>query len=123
MKRKTPARRRSRRTRQHRPKVKASGQKARKATLRRHAGKPITRADARRRAARHVVERLFKGATVADGAKVRLCIYHRGRWKHSDVWVVYKNADNPALLTSADIIAVSKRTGRVVYEGSAGDEG
>ena len=66
---------------------------------------------------------MFKGATVADGAKVRLCIYHRGRWKHSDVWVVYKNPAESMELKSAEIIAVSKRTGRVVYEGSAGDEG
>ena len=123
MKKSKSVRRRSRRTQQHTPKLTFSGQKARKDTLRRHPRRPITPAEARRRAARHVAERMFKGARVADGAKVNLCIYNQGGWKHSDVWVVYKNADNAALLTSADIIAVSKRTGRVVYEGSAGDEG
>jgi len=83
----------------------------------------ITPAEARRRAARHVLNRLFKGAKVADGAKVRLGIYVQGKWKPADVWVVYKNPENPMELKSADIIAVSKRTGRVLYEGPAGDEG
>ena len=40
-----------------------------------------------------------------------------------DVWVVYKNPENPMQLKSADIIAVCKRTGRILYEGTASDEG
>ena len=34
----------------------------------------ITRAEARRRAERHVINQMFKGATVRDGAEVRLGI-------------------------------------------------
>ena len=87
------------------------------------ARKSITPAEARRRAERHVLNRLFKGARVADGAGVRLNIYHRAHWKPDQVWVVYKNSDAPMTLRSSDIIVVSKRTGRILYEGSAGDEG
>ena len=82
----------------------------------------ITRAEARRRAERHVLNRMFKGATVRAGEDVRLGIYFRGGWTAKDVWVVYKNPEEIAL-KSAEVVLVSKRTGRVLYEGSAGDEG
>lgn len=82
----------------------------------------ITRTEARRRAERHVLNRMFKGAMVRDGAGVRLGIYFRGGWTAKDVWVVYKNPEQLAL-KSSEVVLVSKRTGRVVYEGSAGDEG
>jgi hypothetical protein len=82
----------------------------------------ITRAEARRRAQRHVLDRIFKGAAVRDGSKVRLGIYIRGGWTSKDVWVVYKNPDGIALQSSY-VVLVCKRTGRVLYEGSAGDEG
>jgi hypothetical protein len=82
----------------------------------------ITRAEARRRAERHVLNRMFKGATVRDGAEAKLCIYIRGDWSVKDAWVVYKNPKEIAF-KSADVILVCKRTGRVLYEGSAGDEG
>ena len=95
----------------------------RKPKTRRPAKPKITMAAALRRARRHVLTRMFNGAKVADGAMVRLGIYIRANWKPADVWVVYKNPENPMELKSADIIAVSKRTGRVLYEGTAGDEG
>jgi hypothetical protein len=78
----------------------------------------ITRAGARRRAERHVLARIFKGAGVRDGAKVRLGIYLRGDYSANDVWVVYKNSESFGL-KSSDVVLVSKRTGRVLYEGSA----
>ena len=95
-----------------------------KATGRPKPGKkqPITRAEARRRAERHVLKRLFKGAMVRDGAAVRLGIYNRGVWTGKDVWVVYKNSEEIAL-KSSQVVLVCKHTGRVLYEGSAGDEG
>jgi len=83
----------------------------------------ITPAEARRRAGRHVLRRIFEGATVRDGAAARLNIYTRGSWKGKDVWVVYKNPDNPLELKSSSIVVVGKRTGRVLYDGLAGDEG
>ena len=82
----------------------------------------ITPTEARRRAARHVVKRLFRGAAVKDGATVTLRVYSRGGWMAEDVWVVYKNSEGFAL-ESSEVVLVSKRTGRVLYEGSAGDEG
>jgi hypothetical protein len=82
----------------------------------------ITRADARRRAERYVLNRIFKGATVRDGAEVRLGIYTRSNWTGKNVWVVYKNAEENAL-KSSEVVLVCKRTGRVLYEGSACDEG
>ena len=95
---------------------------ARRPKPRRRKKKFITRAEARQRAERHVLTRMFKGATVRDGADVRLGIYCRGGWAAKDVWVVYKNPDQVALKPS-DVVLVCKRTGRVLYEGSAHDEG
>lgn len=66
--------------------------------------------------------RMFQGATVRDGAAVRLGIYFRGNWAAKDVWVVYKNSQETAL-KSPDMVLVCKRKGRVFYEGSAQDEG
>ena len=82
----------------------------------------ITRAEALRRAERHVFNRMFGGATVQDGVTAKLCIYNQGGWSPKDVWVVYKNPKE-IVLKSADVILVCKRTGRVLYEGSANDEG
>jgi hypothetical protein len=82
----------------------------------------ITRAEALRRAKQYTTDRMFKGAAVRDGATVRLGIYFRGGWTAKDVWVVYKNPDGSAL-KSSEVVLVCKSTGRVLYEGSAGDEG
>jgi hypothetical protein len=87
------------------------------------ARKLITPAEARRRASAHVLNRMFKGAKVADGAKVRLGIYLNGKWNPNEVWIIYKNPDNSMALKSSDIVVVTKRTGRILYEGPAGDEG
>ena len=89
--------------------------------------KRITPAEARRRAARHVLDRMFKGAKVEDGATAHLCLgYISGpspKWSVKDSWVVYQNLEEPLSLKSSSVILVCKRTGRVLYEGSAGDEG
>jgi hypothetical protein len=68
------------------------------------------------------LRRTFKGSTVRDGAEVRLGIYNRGDWTGKDVWVVYKNSEQIAL-KSSEVVLVCKRTGRVLYEGPANDEG
>ena len=99
---------------------KAAGKSARRPKPRK--AKFITRAEARRRAERYVFDRMFGGAEVRDGAKAKLCIYNRGDWSPENVWVVYKNPKEIAL-KSSDVILVCKRTGRVLYEGSANDEG
>ena len=84
----------------------------------------ITRAEARRRAERHVLNRIFRGAQIRDGAEAVLHVYQqRAVWNKNDVWVVYKNPRDLALLQSSDVVVVCKRTGRVLYEGSACDEG
>ena len=79
----------------------------------------ITRAEARRRAERHVLNRMFKGATVRDGAQAGGNLYNVRR---EDTWVVYKKCRGMGL-RSSDVVVVCKRTGRVLYEGSANDEG
>ena len=78
-----------------------------------------TRAEARQRAARHVLNRMFDGATVRDGVEAGGNFYNVRR---EGAWVVYKNHSAVAL-RSSDVVVVCKRTGRVLYEGSAGDEG
>jgi len=62
---------------------------------------------------------MFKGATVRDGVEVGGNFYGVRR-EHT--WVVYKTPRG-GLLRSADVVVICKRTGRVLYEGSAGDEG
>ncbi len=57
-----------------------------------------------------------------DGAAVRLGIYLRGDWSSKGVWVAQKNSEDTAL-KSSDVVLVCKRTGRVLYEGLAKDEG
>ena len=79
----------------------------------------ITRVEARRRAERHVLNRMFKSATVRDGAQAGGNLYNVRR---VDTWVVYKNPRVSAF-RSAEVVVVCKRTGRVLYEGFAGDEG
>ena len=68
---------------------------------------------------------MFHSAKVLDGADARLRIYLRPGWTLEDVWVVYKNSENQEglWLKSSDVVLVCKRTGRVLYDGSAGDEG
>ena len=88
----------------------------------------ITPDEARKRAeryfAKHVAKRMFEGAKVLDGADAsRLMIRLPGSLTPKDIWVVYENLSNVLALRSSNIIAVCKRSGRVVYEGSAGDEG
>jgi hypothetical protein len=78
----------------------------------------ITSAEARRRAEQHVLNRMFKGALVRDGATAGHNAYNVRR---EDTWVVYKNLPMPGLGTS-EIVVVCKRTGRVLYEGPASDE-
>ena len=106
----------------HRKPRRRAGKQSRR--LKQRPGKKpfITQAEARRRAQRHVLNRLFKGAAVRDGAKVRLGDYFRNKWAAKDGWVVYKNSEGFGL-KSSDVVLVSKRTGRVLYEGSACDEG
>jgi hypothetical protein len=53
---------------------------------------------------------------------MRLGIYNQGDWAGKDVWVVYKNSGEITLKPS-QVVLVWKRTGRVLYEGSANDEG
>ena len=85
----------------------------------------ITRAEALRRAEQHVLERMFKGATVKDGKTARWSVYDAtGRLAREEVWLVCPNPERPGNeLRSSQIIAVCKRTGRVLFEGSAHDEG
>lgn len=51
---------------------------AKKPRTRRRRLRLISRVEARRQAERHVLKRMFRGATVRDGAEVRLGIYARG---------------------------------------------
>ncbi|HEV2328611.1 MAG TPA: hypothetical protein VGY56_07480 [Verrucomicrobiae bacterium] len=85
----------------------------------------ITLNRARQLAAQYVAKRMFETATVLDGADARLGVGVPGACTREDVWVVYKSenpGDAPGL-KSSNIVIVCKRTGRVLYEGSARDEG
>jgi len=84
----------------------------------------ITRAGARRLAAQHAVKAIFRGSTVKDGAEAGLRTYALPKLPAGkDVWVVYLNDENPMILKSSEIVVICKRTGRVLYAGSACDEG
>ena len=81
--------------------------------------RPITAAQARQLAAKHVLNRMFAGAVVKNGATVRFGGYGA---QQGDTWVIYKNQDVNEL-RSSDVVVVCKRTGRILYEGIVGDEG
>jgi hypothetical protein len=66
-----------------------------------------------------VLDRMFKGATVRDGTETRISAYNV---RPKDTWVVYKNICDSGL-RSSDVVVICKRTGRVLYEGAADDEG
>jgi hypothetical protein len=62
-------------------------------------------------------------ARTARGIRIsKLVLPIRGDWSVKDTWVVYKKPRAVAL-RSADVVVICKRTGRVLYEGSADDEG
>jgi len=98
---------------------KPASKSARRVNARKSKAPFITRAEARRLAARHVLNRIFKGAAVRDGVESCAKIYNV---RQEDTWVVYKNSDDIAFKSSA-VVIMCKRTGRVLYEGSANDEG
>jgi hypothetical protein len=104
-------------TRKASPKLKvATGKTAKRPKPRK--AKFITRGEARRRAERYVFNRMFKGATVQDIAESSGCFYN----PPNDAWVVYKKPQALGF-RSSEVVLVCKHTGRVLYEGSAHDEG
>ena len=80
----------------------------------------ISATEARQRDIRHVVRRMFAGARVADGKRARMAVYDLRR---DDVWIVFKNSRGLPALRPSEVVVVCKRTGRVLYEGPANDEG
>jgi hypothetical protein len=84
--------------------------------------KAITVLQARRLAAKHVMARMFGKAPVRDGEKTESGIYFV---KTNQVWLVFPDSyrDEPVRLRSSDVVVVCKRTGRILYDGLAGDEG
>src|SRR5262245_35560500 len=77
----------------------------------------ITAMDAKRRAERHLANRIFKALTVVEGDGARRWTYGLSR---RDVWVVQFDSF-PARLAPSQIVLVCKRTGRILYDGLACD--
>ena len=86
---------------------------------------PITAAEARQLAARHALKKMFTGARVCDGSKVRLRIYEfAGRLVGKPIWVFYPNpAEDAVDIKDSEIIIVCQRSGKILFAGSAQDEG
>jgi hypothetical protein len=83
----------------------------------------ISTARARRIAARHVMARMFDGVRVEDGEEYR---WHAYNVRRKNVWLVFPKIDQepvPMVFRSSHVIVICRRTGRVLYEGSANDEG
>lgn len=76
-------------------------------------------------AARHVLSQMFLQARVRDGSRVRLGLYDpTGKLASKRVWVVYPNPrENQTEIKSSEVIIVCQRTGKILYAGSAHDEG
>ena len=85
----------------------------------------ITAAAARRRAAQFVLKKMFAGARACDGVKARFCIYDAtGKLAGRRFWVVYPNmVGNPAEIKASEVVIVCQRSGKILYVGSARDEG
>ncbi|MGH7939817.1 MAG: hypothetical protein ACREFR_01940 [Limisphaerales bacterium] len=65
---------------------------------------------------------MFNEAKVPDGAEAGPRIHLPVAAEPKDLWIFKNRGDSPGL-GSSEIVIVCKRTGRVLYEGSAGDEG
>jgi hypothetical protein len=94
----------------------------------RESSSSITSAEALANAQKHVLEKIFGGRTVVDGAQIVFHAYISGQaeWKVQDTWAVYTNRwpeEQELTIRASDVILICKRTGKVLYEGSAGDEG
>ena len=76
-------------------------------------------------AARHVLSQMFLRAPVKDGSQVRLSIYDpTGKLAGKPVWAVYPNPwENQNEIQASEVILVCQRTGKILYAGSAHDEG
>lgn len=75
----------------------------------------IAAAEARQRAARHVIGRIFSGVLVRDGATAK---WNVAGVRHEDVWLVYrKQRRHDQWIPAQDLMVVCKRTGRVLYAG------
>ena len=85
----------------------------------------LTHREARKKAELYFIRSRFAGATVEDGATANWHPrYGARRFRKEDVWVIFLKEPNPELaLRSSNVIAVSKKTGRILYDGSANDEG
>ncbi len=98
-------------------------QRTRKTSARRRRQRPVTAAQARRIAARYDAARRFGRARVKDGAAG---LYLSNAARRRGVWLVFpKPVPNSAsaAIRPSEVIAVSKRTGRVIYSGPLADEG
>jgi hypothetical protein len=64
---------------------------------------------------------MFDGASVEDGATANCDAYGVRR---NGVWVVFPKIDHdPWVLRSSSVVVVCKCTGKVLFSGSAQDEG
>jgi hypothetical protein len=79
----------------------------------------ITSAEAKRRAARYLANKALKGLTVVDGEHAPCNIYGVSE---RETWVIQKPSFFPEPRPT-QVVVVCKRTGRILYDGSAGDEG
>ena len=65
---------------------------------------------------------MFDDVPVRDGMKVRPGL-HNYYVPRKDVWVVFPKIEREPGFRSSTVVVVCKRTGRVLYAGSANDEG
>ena len=79
----------------------------------------ITAAEAKRRAARYLANKMFKALTVLDGEHVRCNIYNVSV---KGTWLIQQSSSFPEPRPT-QIVVVCKRSGRILYDGSASDEG
>jgi hypothetical protein len=102
--------------------MKPNGEKTkghRRSPARRSRKRHITAAEAKRRAARYLAIKMFKGLTVLDGEDVRYNIYSvRGK----ETWLIQQPSSFPESQPT-QVVVVCKRSGRILYAGSASDEG
>ncbi len=83
--------------------------------------KAISAVQARRLAARQVMARMFDGVPVQDGAEVKWSIFNV---RLKSAWVVFPKSepDQTMRLGPSHVVVVSKRTGRVLYDGVTGED-
>lgn len=72
-------------------------------------------------ATRHIARQTTRCIRVTSRLPRNVCIYNQSRFENC--WFAMVNSERPGWLTASRLIVISRATGKIVFDGSAHDEG